>query len=419
VPGESLIVSGPYRYFSHPNYAVVVGEIALLPVALHLPWLALIFTTLNLAALAVRISVEMRALRTTGRPRISSPRSEPERRPDEDQVEVTLTKGFWMGKYEVTQGQWKRVIGKLPGELTVGGSNITIFQNWPYISIGLQNVKFYASKQTSEKPIYEAERMFVGFSLPDILKQKYWVKAIVLKNGRLQLIQDTAGRLNIVEASRIQTDSTPSAGNNSKQMDLNIKKFVLKNMDISYYDNQSRQRISSHIDRIQASFQLDSNSKVVADLKGALLVDFTRPGDTTLFRHKHLETDIQLSYDMPRKFLKLTEGKLKLDDPISMFRPDVPNGQNITIEELSEMRSGLFSYTFDRGFNETLDRNPTKAWTPNELLKIAFSHPNNFAPDAEYEYCNTNIALLGVVIQKLTGMSASAAFEHGSSSRWG
>jgi formylglycine-generating enzyme required for sulfatase activity len=47
----------------------------------------------------------------------SSP-GEPERRPGEDQVEVTLTKGFWMGKYEATQGQWKQVIGKLPGELT-------------------------------------------------------------------------------------------------------------------------------------------------------------------------------------------------------------------------------------------------------------------------------------------------------------
>ena len=43
---------------------------------------------------------------------------EPERRPGEDQVEVTLTKGFWMAKYEATQGQWKRVVGKLPGELT-------------------------------------------------------------------------------------------------------------------------------------------------------------------------------------------------------------------------------------------------------------------------------------------------------------
>src|SRR5262249_42235501 len=49
---------------------------------------------------------------------MGSPPDEPERRPGEDQVEVTLTRGFWTGKYEATQGQWKRVVGKLPGELT-------------------------------------------------------------------------------------------------------------------------------------------------------------------------------------------------------------------------------------------------------------------------------------------------------------
>jgi len=53
-----------------------------------------------------------------GRFRMGSPPDEPERRPGEDRVEVTLTRGFWMGKFEVTQGQWKRVIGDLPGDLT-------------------------------------------------------------------------------------------------------------------------------------------------------------------------------------------------------------------------------------------------------------------------------------------------------------
>src|SRR5262245_32876728 len=49
---------------------------------------------------------------------MGSPRNEPERRPGEDQVEVTLTKGFWMAKFEATQGDWKRAMGKLPGPLT-------------------------------------------------------------------------------------------------------------------------------------------------------------------------------------------------------------------------------------------------------------------------------------------------------------
>jgi formylglycine-generating enzyme required for sulfatase activity len=49
---------------------------------------------------------------------MGSPPGEPERRPIEEQVKVTLTRGFWAGKYEVTQGDWKRVAGKLPGPLT-------------------------------------------------------------------------------------------------------------------------------------------------------------------------------------------------------------------------------------------------------------------------------------------------------------
>jgi methyltransferase len=69
LPGESPVCSGPYRYFSHPNYAVVAGEIAVLPLALHLPWVALIFSILNAAALRFRIRIEAHALRDAGTPR--------------------------------------------------------------------------------------------------------------------------------------------------------------------------------------------------------------------------------------------------------------------------------------------------------------------------------------------------------------
>jgi methyltransferase len=62
LPGQPLVSAGPYRFLSHPNYAVVAGEIALLPLALDLPLLAAIFTVLNAAVLAIRIGAENRAL---------------------------------------------------------------------------------------------------------------------------------------------------------------------------------------------------------------------------------------------------------------------------------------------------------------------------------------------------------------------
>ena len=62
LPNAPLVTSGPYRYLRHPNYAVVVGEIALLPLALHLPGIAILFTILNAAALFIRIRAENRGL---------------------------------------------------------------------------------------------------------------------------------------------------------------------------------------------------------------------------------------------------------------------------------------------------------------------------------------------------------------------
>jgi len=70
LPGAPLITKGPYRYLSHPNYAIVAGEIALLPLALSLPWLALLFSVLNGVALFVRVRAEARALAAFGGPRL-------------------------------------------------------------------------------------------------------------------------------------------------------------------------------------------------------------------------------------------------------------------------------------------------------------------------------------------------------------
>ena len=60
--GEKLVAAGPYRYLPHPNYAVVAAEVAVLPLALHLPVIAVVFTILNAVVLTIRIRAETRAL---------------------------------------------------------------------------------------------------------------------------------------------------------------------------------------------------------------------------------------------------------------------------------------------------------------------------------------------------------------------
>ena len=68
VPGETLVDEGPYKFFRHPNYMVVAGEIFILPMAFGLWWYAILFTALNAAMLYWRIRSEDEALKPLREP---------------------------------------------------------------------------------------------------------------------------------------------------------------------------------------------------------------------------------------------------------------------------------------------------------------------------------------------------------------
>ena len=60
--GERLVGRDPYKYVDHPNYIVVIAEIAVLPVVFGLWQLAILFSLINAAVLTIRIRAENRAL---------------------------------------------------------------------------------------------------------------------------------------------------------------------------------------------------------------------------------------------------------------------------------------------------------------------------------------------------------------------
>lgn len=93
------------------------------------------------------------------------------------------------------------------------------------------------------------------------------------------------------------------------------------------------------------------------------------------------------------------QGKLALDDPIGKYISGVPNGDRITLRELAGMRSGLYNYSEDPEFSKDI----TSTFTPQQLLDISFKHPVNFAPGTQFEYSNTNLILLGLLVEKITG----------------
>ncbi|MGB7235414.1 MAG: serine hydrolase domain-containing protein [Rhodococcus sp. (in: high G+C Gram-positive bacteria)] len=105
------------------------------------------------------------------------------------------------------------------------------------------------------------------------------------------------------------------------------------------------------------------------------------------------------------------EGKISVEDPVSKYRPDVPNGENITIAQLLDMRSGLYNYTQTLELNDALDNDPQRVWEPEQLLALAFADPPVAEPGAEYNYSNTNTVLLGLIAEQLDGKPIAQIYQ--------
>ncbi|MFD8377699.1 serine hydrolase domain-containing protein [Streptomyces sp. NPDC059679] len=120
--------------------------------------------------------------------------------------------------------------------------------------------------------------------------------------------------------------------------------------------------------------------------------------------------------------LKLeAEGSLSLDDSVEKWLPGVfvhsdYDGRSITLRQLLNHTSGVFDILKDQDFvsrytGAAFLEHRYDSWTPDQLVKIATSHPPVFEPGDEWRYSNTDYLLAGMVIEAATGQSYADVVE--------
>jgi D-alanyl-D-alanine carboxypeptidase len=136
-------------------------------------------------------------------------------------------------------------------------------------------------------------------------------------------------------------------------------------------------------------------------------------GQADLASHKAMTVDHRFRIGSLTKTATATiilqlaaEGALDLDQDIDKYVKahslDIPRAKDITIRQLLNHTSGLFSYTDDRALEAVSYANLLLAWTPQELVTYAVSHRDYAEPGREHHYSNTGYALLGMIIEDET-----------------
>lgn len=99
---------------------------------------------------------------------------------------------------------------------------------------------------------------------------------------------------------------------------------------------------------------------------------------------------------------QIDDGKAKLEDPLSKYLPDYPNGAKITLLQLLNHTSGVKSYTGIAGYmHNPIRRDLSTA----ELVKEFKDLPVDFAPGEKWAYNNSGYVLLGAVVEAISGKS--------------
>lgn len=114
---------------------------------------------------------------------------------------------------------------------------------------------------------------------------------------------------------------------------------------------------------------------------------------------------VAISYVATLLLQLVDEGKVSLDDPVSMYLPDMASGDQVTVGQLARMTSGYRDYERNETFQRAFYADPFKTWTTEEKLALGADLPLWFEPGTNWSYAHTNYVVLGMVLEQITGES--------------
>jgi hypothetical protein len=202
------------------------------------------------------------------------------------------------------------------GELVIEESQISLFRNFPYVSISLHNGQLFPDKTEKSKPICQFDQLYIGFSLRELMQQHYNVRILSIHGGYIELVQEKDGKINLLEAEKSGTNSTTAQASKSdttSSLAIDLHELFLEQMKISFLDKASGRRITTKIDQLISTLKIDSTLLTVA-LNGDMKLDVTSEGNTTFFRDKRFKLELEADYRLHSKQFDILGCNFKLED---------------------------------------------------------------------------------------------------------
>ncbi len=173
------------------------------------------------------------------------------------------------------------------GLITVGESELTLWGNFPDISLKVYDVRIFETKQDNAPLIMDVKDIYVGFNLWDMVNGNYDIRSLLIEEGVFNLVIHENNTTNIQNSLASTAEAETSATN------IHLKKIKLKNLDVHTLDEATTTDVEKFIYNGEGGFTI-KDSIMAGHIDTDFELNVIKDGDTTFIRKKHFEihTDI-------------------------------------------------------------------------------------------------------------------------------
>ncbi|MFT6802711.1 MAG: hypothetical protein ACJA2N_001901 [Salibacteraceae bacterium] len=177
------------------------------------------------------------------------------------------------------------------GKISVGDVHLAPFTNFPDISLKIDDVHIYESKEPAAVAIVDVADIYLGFGFFDVLSGHYDIHSLLVEDGFIDLVMHPDGSTNVAHALAM-------AGNSEEEeaIDFHLRKLEFKNVDVHQREEATNLDIETFIYWAKGGFNTKGN-QIAAHIDSQFELNVMDNGDTTYLKHRHFEFHTDLVFD--------------------------------------------------------------------------------------------------------------------------
>lgn len=230
---------------------------------------------------------------------------------------------------DIVQHLIKTVNKDFKGRLELADSHISLFDNFPYISIDLESVKVFENKTAEAAVIADINEVFLGFDFWTIARGDLNINDIKIKNGALDLVQHLDGRFN-VEVAFSGGEEVEDA---EEEFHLAIHEIELENVDIHKYNEANNLLVDALVYNADAKFTTSPQHTYVF-FDALFELNIIQNGDTSFIKHKHFDLHTKLDFLTDIELLNIQPTTIKLENSEFDMQGSVDFKNNMNLDLL-------------------------------------------------------------------------------------